>query len=327
MGSFFIYQRQFNVFIVLVLTALAGISCSDGMARSENELPDANITLNNTDSASLHFFVIGDWGFNGISDQKKVGSAMSKLSKLVGLDFILTCGDNFQYRGVKGINDKLWYSNFENVYNDSSLFVPWYPALGNHDYRGDPDAEVEYSAVNKNWKMPGRYYTFVREINSDNSARFIIIDTYWLIKEYRRLPDKKKYDMIPQYSWLKNLLSGANEEWIIVTGHLPVFSTGFRHGDTKELIVLLKPLFDEYSVDFYFSGHDHDFEHSREKGKGTDYIVTGTGGSARVVGHNDKTVFSMSETGFTFISLAGDSAKLYFITGEGFIGYSYIKRK
>ncbi|MCX6260729.1 MAG: metallophosphoesterase [Bacteroidia bacterium] len=327
MHSYFIYFNRLIKSIIPIIIALVWLSCSGGKVRSDNNFLVANKTLSKKDSASLHFFVLGDWGFNGSKDQEKVESEMIQISKLVGLNFILTCGDNFQYAGVKSIRDTLWHSNFEDVYNDSSLLVPWYPSLGNHDYRGDPDTEVEYSTINKHWVMPGRYYSFVKEINSSCSVRFIVLDTYGLIQEYRKLTDKTKYDNIVQYAWFKNLLSGARDKWIIVTGHYSVFSTGYRHGDTKELKILIKPLLDEYKVDFYISGHDHDFEHVREKDKSTDYIVTGTGGLARLVGHNDKTVYALSALGFSYFSLAQDSAKLYFITSDGFIGYSYVRKK
>ena len=328
MYSFILYFRHFGRFILLFILALVWLSCSEEIVRQYyKELPAANISLNQIDSASLHFFVISDWGFNGSSSQKEVESEMNQISKLVGLKFILTCGDNFQYNGVKGINDPLWDSNFENVYNDSSLLVPWYPALGNHDYDGDPDAEVEYSAKNKYWEMPGRYYTFVKRINSNISVRFIVLDTQGLILEYKNITDTTKYDKITQYAWLTDLLSGVREEWIIVIGHHPVFSASHRHGDTEELKILIKPLFDKYSVDFYICGHDHNFEHAREKNKNTDYIVTGTGGSVRHESCNDKTVYSMSALGFTYISLFQDSAKLNFITSDGLIGYRYVRGK
>jgi tartrate-resistant acid phosphatase type 5 len=279
--------------------------------------------LRPSDSTSLHFFVLSDWGFNGSGNQKKVASQMSQTAENVRLDFILTCGDNFQYEGVESKDDPLWAANFENVYNESSLQVPWYPALGNHDYRGNPEAEVEYSAISKTWNMPARYYTFVKMVDARISARFIVLDTPGLLEECQ-YPD---YFRKPQYSWLKEVLSRTREQWIVVTGHHPVYSASFFHGDTKEMKELIKPLFDYYQVDFYICGHDHDFEHARARREYTDYIVTGTGGDTRNNRHNLRTQFSLSELGFTFFSISHDRAELWFITSEGEIGYHYIKMK
>jgi len=313
-------------FMTVLVMFISLTSCHEDLFTFN--FPNANTTVNRTDSNSLHFFVLSDWGFSGSSNQQKVATKMSDISKLVGINFILTCGDNFQIAGVDSINDPLWKINYESVYlNDSSLLVPWYPALGNHDYLGNPEAQVEYSKTSKYWKMPARYYSFVEKAESTDSVRFIVLDTQGFIQEYQNLPDKNDYETIAQYAWLKNVLSTANEKWIIVTGHHPVFSASIFHGDTDEMKEFIKPLFDQYKVDFYICGHDHDFEHAREPGEYTDYIVTGTGGNPRYISRNKRTIFSISTLGFTYLSISEDSAKLYFITAAGKIGYSYTKKK
>jgi len=323
-----IKDRRFRIslvrFTIIILISFAGWSCLDNSEKLQL-FPNANTSLTRTDTAALHFFVLSDWGFSGSVNQRSVASEMSRISKMVGLNFILTCGDNFQIAGVDSMNDPLWFENYENVYNDSALQVPWHPALGNHDYLGSPDAEVDYSLHSKTWKMPARYYSFVEKANTRNPVRFIVLDTPDLIQAYQSLSDTSKYDSIPQYVWLKHLLSGIKEQWIIVTGHHPVFSASHFHGDTYEMKKLIKPLFDQYNVDFYICGHDHNFEHATETGKFTDYIVTGTGGSPRTEGKNERTVYSMSSLGFTYITIKNDSADLYFITADGLIGYSYKK--
>jgi tartrate-resistant acid phosphatase type 5 len=323
------YYKPVIRFLVLIIILSGSFSCSkvEKLDFPTDELPIAYDILNPIDRGSLHFFVISDWGYNGTSNQKEVESEMNLISQYVGLNFILTCGDNFQNTGVQSINDPLWYSNYENIYDDSALLVPWYPALGNHDYFGKPDAQVAYSATSDYWNMPARYYTFVKEVDAISSVRFIVLDTPGLLSAYQSLKDLTKYETIAQYSWLRTLLSGAKEKWIIVTGHHPVFSASPFHGDTKDLIILIKPLFDKYNIDFYICGHDHDFEHAREIGKNTEYIVTGTGGIVRREGFNERTVYSMSVLGFTYISVASNNAKLYFITSDGNIGYSFEKTK
>lgn len=312
---------------VLLIVSLTFISCLDNFQKPHLNFPSANVSFRHSDSSSLHFFVLSDWGFNGAHGQKDVAVDMAQISKLVGISFILTCGDNFQYTGVDSVNDPLWKENYENIYNDSALHVPWYPALGNHDYYGNPDAEIEYSGVDKDWNMPARYYTFKQQIDARSYARFIVIDTQGLIDSYHALCDTTKLDSIPQYLWFKKLLSESTEKWIFVTGHHPVYSASSFHGDTYEMKKLIKPLFDQYKVDFYICGHDHHFEHAKDKAEYTDYIVTGTGGYVRPDGRNERTVYSMSALGFSYLSAASDTVKLYFITAEGKIGYSLKKTK
>jgi hypothetical protein len=317
-------------FIVFFILSSFWVSCSyfDDLFGPDKHFPIATDILTLDDSSSLDFFIISDWGYNGSINQKEVESEMDLIARHVGLEFILTCGDNFHETGVSSINDLLWQSNFEDVYNDSALLVPWYPALGNHDYIGNPGAQVEYSTTSEYWAMPARYYTFVKNIDSEISARFIVLDTQWLISEYQKLTDSNKYDTIAQYIWLKELLPDVREKWIIVTGHHPIFSASPVHGgDNEDMKTILKPLLDTYNVDFYICGHDHDFEHAREDGKTTDYIVTGTAGFPTPVFSNSRTIYSMFSLGFTYISLSADSAQLYFITADNNIGYSYIREK
>jgi len=319
------YSKLLKFTILFILVSII-TSCIEDTLKNNN-FPNANTTLRRNDSSSLHVFVLSDWGFSGSSNQRKVANEMSLTSKLVGLNFILTCGDNFQLAGVDSVNDPLWKINYEDVYNDSSLLVPWYPALGNHDCMGNPDAQVEYSKTSKYWKMPARYYSFVEKVDSKDSVRFIVLDTQGLIQEYQSLTDKNDYETIAQYRWLKEILSAAKEKWIIVTGHHPVFSASIYHGDTNEMKEIIKPLFDQYKVDFYICGHDHDFEHAREMGEYTDYIVTGTGGDPRYIGSNKRTIYSLSTLGFTYLSISGNYVKLNFITADGKIGYRYTKNK
>jgi len=300
-------------------------SCSEYADVDHKNLPDADSL--STGTSSLNFFILSDWGFNGSGSQKKVASAMGVFADKARPRFILTCGDNFQIDGVQSVSDPRWKLNYENVYTDSSLLIPWYPALGNHDYLGNPDAQVEYTLESKYWRMPARYYSFVKQVNSTASVRFIVLDTQDLITQFQNRDTALNLEAITQYRWLKNLLTGAHEKWIIVTGHHPVFSASAVHGDTEELKVLLKPLLQKYNVDFYICGHDHNFEHAREQGSTTEYVITGTGGWARPEGTNERTIFAMSELGFTYVSLSADSANLYFITADRKVGYSYFKTK
>ena len=328
MNLFQISKKVFSRCMVIKLTlllilSLTGVSCVDNS--DIHPYPLANDSIHQNDSNSLRFFVLSDWGYSGSTDQRSVAAQMSQISKLVGIRFILTCGDNFQVAGVESVNDPLWNANYETVYNDSALQIPWYPALGNHDYYGKPEAQVEYSQTSKYWKMPARHYSFVEKIDNKNSVRFIVLDTQGLINDYQSLEDTTKYESLIEYVWLKNLLSVSKEKWTIVTSHHPVFSASTGHGDTYEMKMLIKPLFDQYKVDFYICGHDHNFEHARDKEEYTDYIVTGTGGSVRPAGSNNRTIYSMSTLGFSYFSLTGSTLKLYFITSDGRIGYSFKK--
>jgi 3',5'-cyclic AMP phosphodiesterase CpdA len=218
-------------------------------------------------------------------------------------------------------------TNFENIYKGLSLQTEWFPVLGNHDYKGSPQAEIDYSKISRRWRMTEHYYTFAKKVNDSISVRFIFMDTPPLVTEYYQnpgeYPEITKQDTAKEMKWLKGVLENSKEQWKLVFGHHPVYSASKTHGNTKEMIVRVKPLLEKYHAQFYFCGHDHDFQHLHEKGKNVEYIVTGTGGEPRPASTNELSVFSKSEPGFSVVSLKADSLKICFVGTSGNIIYKF----
>jgi len=269
---------------------------------------------------ALNFFVISDWGWNGYKDQQLVADQMGIQADLVDPQFIVSCGDNFQVAGVASVQDPLWMSSFENVYKNNSLQVEWYPVLGNHDYKGNTQAQIDYSKISRRWRMEDHYYTFVKKINDSISARFIFMDTPPLVNEYHTkggYPDIAAQDTARQMRWLNDVLANSKEQWKIVFGHHPVYSASTKHGNTVEMIQKVKPLLEKYHAQFYFCGHDHDFQHLREKDKNVDYVVTGTGGEPRPSSKNGLSLFSKSVPGFSEVTFHADSIRVIFMGANG----------
>lgn len=272
----------------------------------------------------LNFFVISDWGWSGLKDQQKVADGMATQAEQLNPEFIVSCGDNFQIAGVTSTTDPLWKSNFEEVYKSKSLQIEWYPVFGNHDYKGNTQAQIDYSKISHRWRMNDHYYSFIRVINDSISARFIFLDTPPLVDEYHTkggYPDVAVQDTAKQMRWLNDVLTNSKEQWKIVFGHHPVFSASNKHGNTKEMIQKVKPLLEKYHAQFYFCGHDHDFQHLREKGKNVDYIVTGTGGEPRPSTMNELSLFSNSTPGFSEVTFHADSVRVVLMGADGVTQY------
>lgn len=316
---------------LIPITLFAGIvflsSCLDQLSNPQPEFPNAKDVIGDPCTSATRFFVLSDWGFNGGFDQKKVAQQMAQIARQIAVDFILTSGDNFQYDGVSSSTDALWKVNYENIYNDSSLQVPWYPALGNHDYYGNPNAEIEYSNINEFWNLPSRYYSFEKTLDTNDKALFVVMDTQDLINEYQNLTDTLLTDSIAEIKWLKNILSSNPAKWVFVTGHHPVFSASTFHGDNYVMKKIVKPIFDQYKVDFYICGHDHHFEHAKDSTFETNYIVTGTGAYPRPVSSNSRSIYTLSEAGFSYFNIYNNKVTLYFITAYGGIGYLFSLQK
>jgi tartrate-resistant acid phosphatase type 5 len=310
------------LFLILILL----ISCHKPEAKITS-LPALLAVTTKTFGDGLNFIIVSDWGWNGFLHQQEVAIQMAKTADSIDAEFIVTCGDNFQINGIASTQDPLWLSSFENVYRDPSLLVNWYPVLGNHDYKGSPQAEIDYSKISRRWRLTDHYYTFARHVNDSISVRFVFLDTPPLIEEYHQNPEEYpeivKQDSTKQIKWLQKVLEGSKEQWILVFGHHPVYSASLKHGNTPDLIHRIKPLLEKYHAQMYFCGHDHDFQHLKENGGKIEYIVTGTGGETRVNSKNEMTLFSGSEPGFSVVSLKADSLRLCFVGLQGKIIYSF----
>jgi len=275
---------------------------------------------------AINFFVVSDWGWNGYYSQQEVANGMTMLAETIEPNFIVSCGDNFQVQGVASTQDPLWISSFENIYKTPSMQVEWYPVLGNHDYKGNTQAEIDYSKISRRWRMESHYYKNVVKVNDSISALLIFLDTPPLVDEYYQkpgYPDVFKQDSAKQMAWLKDVLANSKEQWKLVFGHHPVYSASQKHGNTPELIRRLKPLFEQYNVQFYVCGHDHDLQHLKAKNASVDYFVTGAGGKPRPSASNEMSLFSRSLPGFTLVSLYADSIQLNFIDSKVHSVYNF----
>ncbi len=289
--------------------------------------------IQNCFAQKVTFIAMGDWGRNGNFGQKETADEMGIYAEMNKIDFIMTLGDNFYPTGVKSTEDSHWKTSFEDVYTASSLQVPWYITLGNHDYGGSVQAQIDYSTLSKRWKLPSRYYSFVVSINDSVKALFVIIDSNPFIKSYYEIntedselnkgsiEDLKKQDIQIQLNWIDSVLGVSNAKWKIVAGHHPVYSGG-SHGNTPELIESIKPLLEKHNVDIYLAGHDHDMQHLKETGSDVNYFVSGAGSQLRTTGKTSNTLFSESQNGFLALTLTNAEITASFISSDGKVLYN-----
>jgi len=313
----------------IILLFLVFLSLATVAQKKNNSLKNIPTITSTTLGKSMNFLIVSDFGMNGDKNQQVVANQMAKTADSVDAKFIATCGDNFQVAGVASTQDPLWRSNFEDVYKAQSLQVEWYPVMGNHDYKGNTQAEVDYSNISRRWRMTDRYYTITKKVNDSISVRLIFLSTPPLVDEYRtkktEYPDAATFDTDKEIKWLNDVLANSKEQWIMVFGHHPVYSASQKHGNTPEMIARVKPLLEKYHVQFYFCGHDHDFQRLNEKGSKIDYVVTGTGGEVRPASKNEMSLFSISEPGFSVVSLKGNKARVCFVGVKGNIIYDFSK--
>ena len=277
-------------------------------------------------SEALNFIIFGDWGRNGEQDQRDVAAQMAVAAQAMKPKFIVSVGDNFYEDGVAAVDDPQWQSSFENVYAAPSLQVPWQVILGNHDYHGNCDAQLEYAKTSKRWNMPARYFVQTLQVDAATTADFFYIDTTPMIKSYYSVLSGEKtrakvitQDVPKQLVWFKAVLAASKAQWKIVIGHHPIYSGG-GHGDTVELVDVILPLLQEHKVPAYFNGHDHDLQHLQAGA--LNFFCTGAGSQFRPTVNTPHTKFARACSGFTTVALAAEKMDVRMIDDQGRLLYS-----
>lgn len=186
----------------------------------------------------LRFAVVGDAGDGAAA----VARGISRVHTAKPLDAILLPGDNIYPCGVKSADDPKW-SVLQPLI---ALQIPLFPVLGNHDYCGDPDAQIAASERFPEWRFPAREYVLRGGV-----ADFAMIDTTPYVRRKARAPD------------VAAMFAESKARWRIVVGHHTIVSSGY-HGyfprrEHRRMIALLKPLRAAH-VDLYICGHDHHLE-------------------------------------------------------------------
>jgi acid phosphatase len=269
-------------------------------------------------AAALNFAVIGDWGRLGRPDQAQVAKQMALACDQAKARFVISVGDNFYEDGVASVDDPQWQKSFENVYAEPSLQVPWYVVLGNHDYHGNCDAQLDYAQTHPRWIMPARYYLQSFPLEGAMRADFFYLDTSPMILAYQTDPKLKAIltqDVPRQIAWLEHSLAASTAPWKIVVGHHPIYSAGTGHGNQPELIASLLPILQKHKVQVYFSGHDHDLEHL--KADGVDLFISGGGSENRPVQPIPQSEFRQASSGFAMVSLRPEEMRVRIIDNLG----------
>ncbi len=329
-------RSLFRKFILLIFFVLSyQYQKAQVLVKDPTALPKADAKLIRKDRA-LHFIAMGDWGRNGADHQRQVAKQMGITAKEVGSMFTIATGDNFYPSGVISEWDPLWKYSFEDIYTDFHLQWDWYPVLGNHDYKSNPDAQVKYSTISRRWKMPARYYTKTIAINGDTTQQVLLvfIDTNPLIPEFYRNaeygPNVKGQDTSKQKRWMEKLLStkSPNIKWKIVVGHHPMYTGGSRTDgyDTKAIRNTLQPMFDKYKVDVYLAGHEHSLQHMLSAGN-THHIISGAASEKTAARLIPNSLFAASEYGFFVFSITGNELLLQSVNDTGKIIYTYTIKK
>lgn len=244
----------------------------------------------------LRLVVLGDWG-SGQIEQWNVAQAMDTVADRVGgFHAGLMLGDNFYPAGVRSTDDPMWQRYFVEVYDTPWLSrLPWWVILGNHDYSGNIQAQVDYSEVNPIWNMPDDFWRHelfgLTVLGLNTCKRFLRWDA--------------------QLHRLDRWLADCDPRRTIALGHHPIL-TDSTHPASKRVMKDVRPRLEEAGVRAYFAGHDHNQQLITEGG--FVQIVQGAGGKRL---HHKLTPkphsrFHAVKYGFSTLTVRGDDMQLAF---------------
>ncbi len=260
-------------------------------------LPDPEQPL----SEPFSFIVLGDFG-TGMRKpstsrrrQLEVAQALERAVDASGARLILTTGDNIyasqrflMWSKDSGEEDDDWFFTYFQPYRYVLNRLPVCPSIGNHDTKeteehDDRDQVMDNmylrerlsgeEAAGRASVSPGLFYRF--RVSSD--IEFVCIDTS---KEafFRR---GRLFEYPKHFEFMQRAFPPASTggiRWRIPFGHHPPFCAGPQHSNTDRMEAVIK-LFEDAGVRACFSGHEHNFQHSRWNG--IDYFISGAGSKIR----------------------------------------------
>lgn len=285
-------------------------------------VPAAGAAVPSADS--LSFLVLGDYGRQGKSGQSDVAKGMGVVAAQLKAQFVVTTGDNVYNNGLKSTTDKLFAATFTDIYTSPALNVPFYAVLGNHDWYGQPKAQLEGSKLgDARWN--GDMSFGDGHVSTSHGAGLLdifYIDTSpWQPEKkmdfvkgglFSKAPSKADWAawQAAQVSRLDGAMAKSTAAFKVVVGHHGIYSYSTGHGSTKELAPL-NAVLRKHGASLYLNGHDHTLQTIRRTGdaNGPLYVTSGAGSSTRDDIKDPKDgslLFSHVLSGFSSVTITGD---------------------
>eukprot|EP01062_Namystynia_karyoxenos_P074050 TRINITY_DN70877_c0_g1_i1.p1 TRINITY_DN70877_c0_g1~~TRINITY_DN70877_c0_g1_i1.p1 ORF type:complete len:434 (+),score=56.50 TRINITY_DN70877_c0_g1_i1:104-1405(+) len=273
-------------------------------------------------AAGLRFASMGCWGGERHQRhrQRQMADRLRELWVSEGLNFTIAAGDNFYRKGVQSLSDPHWSMTYEDVYPRQ---MPFWVALGNHDYRGDIWAQVNYTTAERNrggsWHLPYPYYTttfpLAPGLPAEEGLELFVIDTV-LMERCEGNPyggdlwRRRCWDRGRQRDWLRAKLAASLARWRVVVGHYPMHANG-PHINQLWLREWLEPLFAAHGVSLYINADNHYIQYSLHKG--VYYLNAGGGGGYML--HTSREKHYRRDAGSLWEHF-GDGVFVHYVSGD-----------
>ena len=283
-------RRIYNILLIpaLVLFLQPVLTAQPAATREKNGAQPALTLPLRKDS--VRFLAIGDTG-RGSKEQYDLSRVMLNYRSVFPYDFVIMTGDNIY--GKDTAEDMK--SKFEDVYKPIiDTGVKFYASLGNHDF----SSQRNYALFN----MKGDEYYRIEK----GGVAFYSLNSNYM--------DKRQID------WMQSEFAKDKSKWKIAFFHHPPYSSGGRHGSSKDLREIVEPIFVKHGVDVVFVGHEHFYERIKPQ-KGIHYFITGAGGKIRKGDIKDRSPLTErafdTDLSFMLVEIAGDEMHYQVISRAG----------
>lgn len=267
----------------------------------------------------VRLFALGDTGSGGESQYRVAAAMEARCKQQGGIDAILLLGDNAYQNGMQTVDDPQWKTKVWDPYGSECLSqAPIYPVLGNHDYKGNPQAQIDHTLVNKRWRFPNRFY----DVRFGEILELVAFDSE--MSETCLRPTQCTVD------FMADSLANSVAPWKIVIAHHPLAASsghGFSHNGGLRGFLLKPYLCDK--ADAWLSGHVHHLEHLAPKDCRLQLFISGGGGGELYtdVDRDEDSQFVSPVNGFLALELDAAAMKSEFVGVDGQTLHQTVKTK
>jgi acid phosphatase len=274
-----------------------------------------------------------DPGCYFLGDVGCLNENLNKIVSHIGSKFrigekVFLLGDNFYNYGVQSVNDPLW-KLYQNIF-EPIKYQNIYSVLGNHDYEGNPYAQLSSPYMMNN----DFYYKYRFSLKTE----FFIIDTIQLHenhcgiksndmlrvhnKNYKELEEK-------QLEWLNRSLRESRARNKVVLGHYPLISNGVYCNSLEKLRNKLMPIFERHHVKAYISGHEHNIQFIEDLNPyyAFNQLIVGCSSEYRSDEYNinqNRNMYDNTDHYYIKMNESGDRLIFDYINKDGELKYCYI---
>ncbi|MHA1410930.1 MAG: metallophosphoesterase [Candidatus Odinarchaeia archaeon] len=256
-------------------------------------------------NGTFTFLVWGDNRPFGSNPQPQVFKELVNLMFEQKPNLVFGVGDYIYGEALTEETTRQRWCDFTNETDKLHHTIPLFLAVGNHDIPGKTYFEEYFYAPYNN---TNRFYSF-----DYGNSHFVILNSEELGYEGRLSPAQK--------NWLESDLNSTNKVHRFIFMHRPMYPVNSHLGDSFDrdpaLQNWMQELFENYSVDIVFAGHEHLY--ARQNASGITNLIVGGGGAplhTAIHTWGFSTEINISVNHFVKIEVSNDTITGWCITNQ-----------